>query len=123
MAAQTVPAVGTPQPALRFAALGPTERLCASLVCSRVVFWNARDAVTSGVPVGGREGGGGGSFRRQVTSVRVTESWRPQLRLAGPLSRVDTDALVPLRRPAGRLWSHATAEPFSDKVIRGGVQG
>lgn len=60
MAAQTVPAVGTPQPALRFAALGPTERLCASLVCSRVVFWNARDAVTSGVPVGGREGGGGG---------------------------------------------------------------
>lgn len=63
------------------------------------------------------------SFRRQVTSVRVTESWRPQLGLAGPLSRVDTDALVPLRRPAGRLWSHATAEPFSDKVIRGGVQG
>lgn len=60
----------------------------------------------------------GGSSKRQVMSVRVTESWQPQLGLAGLLPRVDTD--VP-RWPGGPQWSHATAEPFTDKVIRGGV--
>lgn len=60
-----------------------------------------------------------GSLERQVVSAGVTESWRPQLGLAGTLPRVDTD--VP-RWPGWPQRSHATAEPFSDEVIRGGVR-
>lgn len=101
MAAQTVPAVGTPRPALPFAELN----VCAPASPVPVLYFGMRGTLLRQVFRSAR-----GSFRRQVTSVRVTESWRPQLGLAGPLSRVDTDALVPLGRPAGRLWSHATAE-------------